>query len=102
MLGKNECSDQELVHRTLEGDHDAYGTLLKRYLQVVHAVIFAHQENHADAEDLAQETFLKAHQSLDTLKNSARFGPWLITIARNRVDFRRRDRPGSVLRSVDR
>jgi RNA polymerase sigma factor (sigma-70 family) len=54
-----------------------------RYLPVVHAFAYAHVGNHADAEDAAQEAFLRAFQSLDTLRDRAKFGPWVVGIARH-------------------
>lgn len=77
-------ADDKIVRQVLTGHRQHFGVLVERYLPVVHAVAFAQLRNHADAEDIAQDTFLKAFQSLDTLRETSKFGKWLVTIARNK------------------
>src|SRR6266545_189510 len=72
-------SDMELVTRTLQGDAVAFGTLVERYQQAVHAVCVSILHD----QDLAQEAFLKALQHLHRLSIPARFGNWLRIIAVN-------------------
>ncbi len=76
-------SDDRLVRDTLAGNQQAFSRLVARYLQTAHAVAFAQTGNHADAEDAAQDAFLKAYQSLDTLRDRNRFGSWLAALTRN-------------------
>ncbi|GMV95521.1 MAG: hypothetical protein AMXMBFR82_52990 [Candidatus Hydrogenedentota bacterium] len=76
-------SDDRLVRDTLAGDQQAFARLVERYLQTAHAVAFAQTGNHADAEDSTQDAFLKVYQSLDTLRDRSRFGPWLAALTRN-------------------
>ncbi len=78
-----KISDERLVRGTLAGDREAYNGLVERYLQTVHATAFAITGNHQDAEDVAQEAFLKGLRSLDTLKKPGSFGSWIISIAKN-------------------
>jgi len=75
--------DARLVRSTLAGNKDAFGRLVERHLPTVEAVAFAYTRNRTDAEDVSQETFLSAYQSLDTLRECAKFGSWVATIARN-------------------
>lgn len=75
--------DDRLVRDTLAGNQHAFARLVERYLQTAHAVAFAQTGNHADAEDAAQDAFLKAYQSLDTLRDRSRFGSWLAALTRN-------------------
>ena len=76
-------SDMELVTRTLQGDAVAFGTLVERYQQAVHAVCVSILRDFDLAQDLTQEAFLKALQHLHRLTIPARFGNWLRIIAVN-------------------
>ena len=76
-------SDMELVTRTLQGDAVAFGTLVERYQQAVHAVCVSILHDFDLAQDLTQEAFLKALQHLHRLTMPARFGNWLRIIAVN-------------------
>jgi RNA polymerase sigma factor (sigma-70 family) len=76
-------SDTELVTRTLQGDAVAFGTLVERYQQAVHAVCVSILHDFDLAQDLIQEAFLKALQHLHRLTIPARFGNWLRIIAVN-------------------
>ena len=58
-------SDALVVQEVLSGERDAFSVLVRRYMPAVHALAFAHTGNHADADDVVQETFLKAYTSLD-------------------------------------
>ncbi|HIJ65480.1 MAG TPA: sigma-70 family RNA polymerase sigma factor [Candidatus Hydrogenedentes bacterium] len=83
MFRRDRLSDAQIVRRVLAGRRNDFGALVERYLPTVHALAYAKMGNHADAEDAAQETFVKAFQGLDSLRDAAKFGPWLLTIARN-------------------
>lgn len=76
-------SDAYVIKRVLRGHANDFEHLVKRYGRSVHAVSLAQTGNYADAEDIAQQAFIKAYQSLDTLKEPAKFGAWICTIARN-------------------
>lgn len=75
-------ADSELVHRTLEGEREAFGQLVERYERGVCAVIVQIIGDTHQAQDLAQEAFLKAYQKLAGLRRPSAFGPWLYRIAR--------------------
>ena len=83
MFGSRKPSDSQVVGRVLSGERDAFGILVERYIGVVHALAYAETGNHQDAEDVAQEAFLKAYRALDSLRERAKFGPWLARIVRN-------------------
>ena len=74
-------NDAELIRRTLEGDEIAFTTLVKKYQQHVHALAWRKIGDFHIAEDITQETFLKVHQNLATLKEPDRFPGWLYVIA---------------------
>ena len=77
------CSDEILVYQTLRGDASAYASLIDRYKGAVHAIAYHKLGNFQDAEDVAQEAFLSAHQQLATLKEPSRFAGWLYCIVSN-------------------
>ncbi len=80
---RKTSDDAAVVLRVRAGKHDEFAVLVDRYLPVAHAVSYAQLRNVTDAEDAAQDAFLKAFESLDGLREPAKFGPWLLTIVRN-------------------
>ncbi len=84
-----DCS--ELVASVRAGDLDAFGALYDRYGRLVRAICYDRLHNRADAEDLAQEVFLRAFRKLDQLNNAEQFGHWLVKITRRMAsDWQRR------------
>jgi len=84
-------SDLDLVRACLSGDRDAHAALLARYRDRIYGFILRMIRNPDDAEDLAQEVFIKAFRSLSSYDLSRPFHPWLFRIARNAViDFTRK------------
>ena len=80
----------------------AYAALLKRYWKVVIALLRSRVASAQDADDLAQETFVRAFRSLPKLENHRLFVGWLLRIARNlATDHLRRRRPTTSLESFD-
>jgi RNA polymerase sigma-70 factor (ECF subfamily) len=81
-----EGEDAELVGRARAGDRRAFRALYDRWRPAVFrgARAFADLDRD-DVEDVVQETFVRAFGRLDGLKDPARFGPWVLTIARNRA-----------------
>ena len=78
-------SDRQLVERAVCGDRDAFGDLIERYRPLVHGVVLERVHNSEDAEDLVQESFVRAHQELSRLVDGKRFAVWLSVIAGNTV-----------------
>lgn len=78
---KNE--DVKLINRVLDGDDDAFSVLVSKYQKSVHALVWRKIEDFHIAEDITQETFLKAYQELASLKKPQRFSSWLYVIATN-------------------
>lgn len=74
-------NDGVLIHRILEGDDSAFSTLVEKYQKQVHALAWRKVGDFHIAEDITQDTFLKAYQKLTTLKNPQRFAGWLYVIA---------------------
>lgn len=83
--------DQELVSKTLKGDRDAYRALVERYQNRLMAVALDILKSREDAEDVVQESFVKAFFSLKNFKGESSFYTWLYRIAFNMaIDVRRR------------
>ena len=76
-------TDAELVRAALQGRTQQFAVLVERYQNLVYHVLLSRLCRHEDAEDLAQETFLRAFRRLDELEEPAKFGPWLRRIAEN-------------------
>ena len=74
-------SDRELIQRILSGDQEAFNTLVHRYQKRVHALAWRKTEDFHVAEEITQDTFLKAYRKLGTLKNPNLFAGWLYVIA---------------------
>jgi RNA polymerase sigma-70 factor (ECF subfamily) len=76
--------DKALIQAVFTGEKEAFGELYDRYAPLVRAVCFDKTGNLADAQDLAQDVFLRAYESLGRLREPDRFGKWLVGIARLR------------------
>ena len=77
--------DEVLVQRVRGGDDEAYAHLVRRYERLVRAAVRNLVRDLHAAEDAAQETFLAAFESLDSLRQACKFGPWVLSIARNQA-----------------
>lgn len=78
-----ETSDRDLVEQTRRGKLEAYGELVSRYQSAVYSVCYRMLSIREDAEDLAQETFMRAFQRLETFDAERPFGPWIRRVAAN-------------------
>ncbi|MCG9130789.1 sigma-70 family RNA polymerase sigma factor [Candidatus Poribacteria bacterium] len=79
-------SDTQLIHRVLNGDENAFSALVEKYQRQVHALAWRKIGDFHIAEEITQDTFLKAYQKLRTLKKPQRFASWLYVIATNRCN----------------
>jgi RNA polymerase sigma-70 factor, ECF subfamily len=90
-------SDEQLVREVLTGQRDAYAELVRRYERHVYAAAWAILRDHQTAEDVTQETFVKAYNKLATLRAKSTFGAWLLTIVRRTATDRARSKSPLVL-----
>jgi len=79
------AGEQELVRRARRGDLEAYDDLVRRYQERIYATIYHMTSNHDDANDLAQDTFIKAYQALKSFKGGSSFYTWVYRIAVNKT-----------------
>jgi RNA polymerase sigma-70 factor, ECF subfamily len=88
-----------LVERVMDGDINAYGDIVVRHQAEVWAITSALLVDKSQAQDLVQETFVRAYRQLSRYERGRDFGAWLRTIARNLVrnELRRRGRQLNLL-----
>jgi len=72
--------DEQLVLATLRGDVSSFSVLVERYWRMAFALALSRIHDRAEAEDIAQESFLKAYARLGSLRNPSRFPGWLSKI----------------------
>jgi len=74
-----------LVGKAKGGDLSAYDELVRRYQERIYNTVYHMTSNHEDANDLAQEVFIKAYQALKSFKGESSFYTWIYRIAVNRT-----------------
>src|SRR5579864_9564657 len=83
-----EISDAAVVAQVLAGDKEAFRLLVDRHTRSIYSVAWRMTGNHQDAEEIVQETFLRAYRSLHSFELRSSFSTWLYRIAVNRsLDF---------------
>ena len=75
--------EAEIIASILDGDTQQYHNLIKPYELSVYRMALSFMKNESDAEDVAQEAFLKAFQNLAQFRSQAKFSTWLISITLN-------------------
>jgi RNA polymerase sigma-70 factor, ECF subfamily len=80
----NEPNDAWLVETAKAGDTESYSMLVRRHGAIVLAVCIGMLSDRSEAEDAAQDAFLRGFEKLSTLKAGKRFRPWVVQIARHR------------------
>jgi len=98
------AEEDALVQRAQKGDLAAYDDLVRRYQERVYATLYHMTSNHEDANDLAQEAFIKAYQAIKSFKGGSSFYTWVYRIAVNKtINFlkQRKNRSGMSLNDLD-
>jgi RNA polymerase sigma-70 factor, ECF subfamily len=96
-LQATQATDQELVLRAQAGSEAAYRELLGRYQRPVFSLIFRMVRDREQAEDLAQETFVKVFNNIGRYDPRYKFSSWIFKIASNQtIDFLRKKEPATV------
>lgn len=92
--------DYELIQYCLKGNQDAFTELVTRYKNLVYSVILRMINDHEEANDLAQEVFIKVYKNLDKYSPEFKFSTWIMRITTNLViDYRRKKKQETV--SID-
>jgi RNA polymerase sigma-70 factor (ECF subfamily) len=76
-------TDYDLVLQSQNGNPAAFETLIRNHQRMIHSLTFRMTGSTVDAEDLAQETFLRAYEQLGSFRGKAKFSTWLYRIAVN-------------------
>jgi RNA polymerase sigma-70 factor, ECF subfamily len=85
-------ADSDLISRAAGGDPSAFQALVERHRSMVYRVAYQFAGNHYDAEDIAQEVFIKVYKSLDRFRQDSQLSSWMYRIVMNAcIDHRRRD-----------
>jgi RNA polymerase sigma-70 factor (ECF subfamily) len=97
------CGDREVLEACRRGEREAFGLLVERYQRDVYRLCYRYLGNHEDANDMAQEAFLKAWRGLPSFRGDSAFSTWLYRIAVNTcLNFRSaRPSPGTEEPSGD-
>lgn len=91
---KVDYVDRVLVEKTKLGERTAFAELVVLYKDKIFNYLYRLTGSREDAEDLAQETFLRAYAKIDTFDTTMRFSPWIYRIAQNAaVDLMRKRKP---------
>ncbi len=75
--------DMVLVRRVKMGDRNAFGELVQKYKQRIYFIAYRMTNNHTDADDLSQEAFIKAYESIGNFREKSSFSTWLYRIIMN-------------------
>ena len=86
--------DREAIEACQQGEREAFDRLVERYQRDVYRLCYRYVNNHQDANDMAQEAFLKAYRAIAKFRGDSAFSTWLYRIAVNTcLNFRAARRP---------
>lgn len=80
----SQDEDQPLINLTLEGDTSAFAKIVKKYEHMVFALAMKLMQNKEEAQEVAQDAFLKAYSALGSFKGDSKFSTWLYKITYNK------------------
>jgi len=111
-LGETECArmseaqvDQLLVERVQKGDKTAFDLLINKYQHRIVSLVSRYVSDHAEAQDVAQEAFIKAYRAMAKFRGDSAFYTWLyriaINTAKNYLVAQKRRPPASDIDAVD-
>src|SRR5215510_1449992 len=96
-----QIEETELVRKARHGDLESYDELVRRYQERIYATIYHMTSNHEDANDLAQEAFIKAFHALKSFKGGSSFYTWVYRIAVNKTINFLKQRKNKAQMSLD-
>lgn len=94
-------SEAEIIAAILAGEAQFYHELIRPHERSVYMMALSYMKNEAEAEDVAQEAFLRAFRNLSTFRGDAKFGTWLISITLNEARNRLRRQGVVRMQSLD-
>jgi RNA polymerase sigma-70 factor, ECF subfamily len=99
--GPVERDEAQVIAAILAGDRELYYKLIQPYEIGVYRMALSFMKNETEAEDVAQEAFLKAFRDLETFRGASKFSTWLISIALNEGRTRLRRQGAVRMESLD-
>src|SRR5438045_3448551 len=96
-----DADEVRLVARARQGDLAAYDDLVRRYQERIYATVYHMTANHEDANDLAQEAFIKGFHALKSFKGGSSFYTWVYRIAVNKTINFLKQRKNKLQMSLD-
>lgn len=75
-----QTTDTDIISQVLQGNQNAYAVLVECYQNFVFTIVLRYIKSREDAEEIAQDVFIKAYRSLKDFKGTAKFSTWLYTI----------------------
>lgn len=90
-INKSKSEDLALIEEALKGNQSSYETLMRKYYQLIYNLVYRMISRKEDVEDLTQEAFIKAFNSLQNFDKQFAFSTWLFKIATNNaIDYLRK------------
>src|ERR1700689_3660371 len=100
MMRQND-SEAAMIASILAGDTRLYHDLIRPHERSVYMMALSFVKNEADAEDIAQDAFLKAFRNLSTFRAESKFSTWLISITLNEARSKLRQKKAMKTESLD-
>src|SRR5258707_2534 len=97
----NSTDEAQIIASILAGNTHLFHNLIRPHERSVYAMALSLLHNEADAEDAAQEAFLKAYRNLSSFRGDSKFGTWLISITLNEARSRLRRKSNLKTQSLD-
>jgi RNA polymerase sigma-70 factor (ECF subfamily) len=95
-------TDQHLIKKALQGDSTAFGQLVQKYQAFVFTIVIRIVKVREEAEEVAQDTFIKAYESLSGFRGDSKFSSWLYSIAyRKALDALRKNQKNNHLELIE-
>jgi RNA polymerase sigma-70 factor (ECF subfamily) len=100
-VARTQEQETALIERVCAGEKQLFYDLISPYERAVYSAAYGVLQNEADAEEVAQEAFLKAFAHLGSFRRESKFSTWLIQIAVNEARMKRRKDRGYLYQSLD-
>jgi RNA polymerase sigma factor (sigma-70 family) len=98
----NPSTDQYFIDLCLKGDTNSFATLVERYQDFVFTIAYRIVKVREEAEEVAQDTFIKAYESLNSFRGESKFSSWLYSIAyRKALDSLRKNKKHRTSEIID-
>jgi len=94
------ADEQQMIQHVKDGNREAFRILVERHMKQAYNIAFGFVNNHDDAQDIAQESFVRVYQSIGEFRGDSGFGTWLYRIVANLSLNRLRKKKSSSFREI--